>query len=309
MNTFDINDSLKIQGFYSITFPTFDMPYHNHISYEIMLVLDGCCSVYFLENESEENQETVVNIASNQLLFINRGVIHRLLVDNPDQKILNVEFILSKENTCFNLSKLTALSQNLTNLFRKTEPFFIIENPEVNTVMQNLLKELCSSREEDKSFMSHLLLCQLLLAIAREKHSTLNQNFMPHIKHACKFIYSNFKNKLSISDVASYCKISVSYLQKLFLQKFHMGVNQFIIDYRLSHAEKLISKNIPINQVYHMSGFQSRQNFEYNFKKKFGCSATNYSRKQQTQNTRYKNYTVDIQYISHPLLHENEISF
>lgn len=113
----------SIDGYYTTTFQPFDMPYHCHDNYELIYIVQGNCSVILL-NDSQEKNETVT-LFTNQFIVINSGQFHRLIVDESNTKIMNLEIkpVVSKSNNFSFLHSLHACP-TLKTLLKKNPPYY-----------------------------------------------------------------------------------------------------------------------------------------------------------------------------------------
>ena len=110
----------------------------------------------------------------------------------------------------------------------------------------------------------------------------LSQNQYEKIKPAIDYINENFlKGKISVGHLADICKISESYLKKLFVKKFGLPPAKYIIQLRTNYACDLLQSGLyNITKVAEMCGYADIYYFSHQFKEYIGVSPTEYKRKQ-----------------------------
>ncbi len=124
---------------------------------------------------------------------------------------------------------------------------------------------------------------EILLLLSKEVYiqnsvDVINRNLNYYkIKDVLAYVYSNFSQDLSLSNLTAKFYISKTYLNKMF--KLHTGftVNQYIIAVRIAAAKKLLQKGIPVSQIYEQVGFNNYSHFIRTFKKIVGISPKQYA--------------------------------
>lgn len=93
-----------------------------------------------------------------------------------------------------------------------------------------------------------------------------------------KFILENIKNSFEISELASYCNVSKSTLDKRIRRITKKNVSQYIREYRLEYSIRLMQKGVrSIKKVCHESGFNSAAYYCLAFKKYKGITPKKYA--------------------------------
>lgn len=95
------------------------------------------------------------------------------------------------------------------------------------------------------------------------------------------YIQNNFKNNISLKQMAKEFGYSYNYLSAYFKTRFGCGYAEYVNRFRLEEAVNLLKKtNIAITQIAFESGFTSTRNFNDVFKKKYGISPLSYRKTQ-----------------------------
>ena len=98
------------------------------------------------------------------------------------------------------------------------------------------------------------------------------------------YIHTNkpyLNNDLRLVQLADKIGFSSHILSKLINEKSKKNFNQFINEYRLEEAKKLLIENSEarIKTIYFDVGFNNKATFNTAFKNKFNCTPSEYKRK------------------------------
>ncbi len=98
---------------------------------------------------------------------------------------------------------------------------------------------------------------------------------LSEIEKLAGYIEKNFKNKLTLDELAQIYHSSVSKMCKDFKKKYNVPIFEYILELRLNYAKRyiLIHPNVKIKWVAHNSGFNDTSYFCRAYKKRFGTSA------------------------------------
>ncbi len=97
---------------------------------------------------------------------------------------------------------------------------------------------------------------------------------------AQKYIEDNYKNSsLSVSDISEALCVNQTYLRKMFKSEFDMTLSEFITQYRMQEAKKLITTtNEKLTVVAESVGYSDVSYFSNVFKKYYGTSPRSMSK-------------------------------
>ena len=101
---------------------------------------------------------------------------------------------------------------------------------------------------------------------------------------AKKFIFDNYKSKITISDICAEIGCSKSTLITTFKKQFGTTVNSYITEVRLKEAATMLTmgdKNI--GEIAIQTGFSDQSYFSKVFSAKFGVPPSEYTAKEQIQ--------------------------
>ena len=95
-----------------------------------------------------------------------------------------------------------------------------------------------------------------------------------------KYVESNYKSSITLSDIASFLKYDYHYVSRYFKANFNMTFTDFINTYRLQTATNLLENtSLRIIDIALECGFKSVRAFNDAFKKQLNCSPSEYRKK------------------------------
>ncbi|MEG0306507.1 MAG: AraC family transcriptional regulator [Clostridium sp.] len=157
------------------------------------------------------------------------------------------------------------------------------ENPIFTDNSQGMLKqELLKLIEifESHHFNEYEAMGQLYLVFSK-----MQQSKKEHLKtydkgysdKAVDFIQHNYSYDIKIADIAKHIGIDRTYLYKIFIQLHNISPQQYLIQFRLHVACKLLeSSNINITEISYSSGFKDTPAFYKHFKRHYGITPSKY---------------------------------
>ena len=140
---------------------------------------------------------------------------------------------------------------------------------EMNAVFDRLF---CSDNAFDE-YICYYEIVRLLSLVANEKEGRSS----PYIEKALHYIKDNYREKISVEDIATQVQLSSSHLFALFKKEFGVSPISFLNSYRMSiAAEQLQATKKPINQISSEVGVDDSIYFNKIFKKYYQISPTEY---------------------------------
>lgn len=125
---------------------------------------------------------------------------------------------------------------------------------------------------------------QWLLQTISEYYRSLqdgnNKKYSSRVIKIISYIENNYSNSgLSSSEISKKLNFSESYLRKLFKDEMKVSISDYLLQYRIEVAKKLLIKpNSKASEVYSKVGFSTSQYFSTVFKKKTGLTPKEYQR-------------------------------
>ena len=97
------------------------------------------------------------------------------------------------------------------------------------------------------------------------------------------YIAENYKNNISLTEIAEHCNFSVSRLSHIFKQYGHMSITQYLIKMKMiKAADLLLYTTANISQIAAELGYNDPNYFSLQFKKYYGMSPKDYRKHNST---------------------------
>lgn len=224
---------------------------HTHDYFEIEYIISGS-GIYIIDGISYK-------IEPNMLFYMTPANIHTVISENSDMITL-----LIKDCTVFK-----HISQgNYAQKLNKSDAI--------------LFEALCTElmkHEDNQEFC--LQLVQLILSKIHMLSSKTGNPSTDQTKKAIIYILNNFKDNISLSQVAEYVNLTPSYFSALFKKEQKMNFKEYVDNLRFEYAQKLLrNTDSSIYEVCTQSGFNNYENFIRRFTKKYGISPLEYKKSQ-----------------------------
>lgn len=132
------------------------------------------------------------------------------------------------------------------------------------------------------------LLNKLIITCLRERIiSGVNilslENKHDYLADAIKYIQTHLRENPSLDETACHVNISASYLSKIFINYLHTPFSTFVLNERITYAQKLlVDSKLSMTEIASETGFSSNSYFSDCFKRTTGLSPLKF-RKQNGQ--------------------------
>ncbi|SET60551.1 AraC family transcriptional regulator [[Clostridium] polysaccharolyticum] len=278
MNKYDIteNDFNPTVLFASKSKLVEDGYYHDHDYTEITVILSGT-GKYYIEGKNYD-------VKAGDVIMCNPGVMHQSLEANEKEPI--VEFVAGFTHFHF-----TGMPEN-SILLNDNE--FVLRMPlEGRQEIMKRCYEMVAEYETShlgKYFMLKAQLMQIILLILREmqpvketqksyRFESYNKNYV--VKKIISYLNENYACKISLDQIAQNLYLSPVYISKLFKEETGESPINYLIKIRLNRAKELLEREEhgSIRSVASEVGYEDVYHFSKLFKKYYGISPLNYSKK------------------------------
>lgn len=256
--------------------------FHWHEFLEISYIEEGE-GVYEIEDK-------LFPVKKGDIVIINGIERHRVTYQEGNSLYETVihfdpELIWSKEDL--------AMNNGYMKLFSKGANF--INRPKLDDDEQNLLAQLISDivieSNYKKPYYQHVIKSKLLLLIAyllrqggtrpvNEIEVVLKRNNIERIEKILEYIHENYKDRISLEQVARAFYMNSSYFSEYF--KKNMGINflDYLVKIRINEAIKMLQDNrLNTTEIAYNCGFNNISSFYNAFKKITGTNPGKYSQK------------------------------
>ena len=249
------------------------VPLHWHAELEIVVIKKGTglISVDFEKR----------TVSSGDIVFIRPGQLHSIEQNGArkmeyENIILKPELLISGEADLCASQLITPLMKGELRCVTFLTPA-VPGYPEISDCISRI-DHLCEKRPDGYQLAVKGFLFQLvfLLLSHRQKKSTspaLQTKSLEKIKTILKYVEEHYADHITIDDMAAITFYSKSHFMKFF--KAHMGTGfiEYLNDYRLTIAERLLrTSDATVLEIAEKSGFDNLSYFNRMFKRKYGQS-------------------------------------
>lgn len=116
---------------------------------------------------------------------------------------------------------------------------------------------------------------------------------LSYIRKTNNFIQENFRQKITMDQIADFVGINKAYLQRQYKKYTGQTILESINTLRVQRATNLLrNTNLPIQQIALQVGFSNKNQLNYEFKKVVGLPPSDYKRSfiKSTIDHHYENY-------------------
>ena len=126
------------------------------------------------------------------------------------------------------------------------------------------------------------LISKVLSHFANEEYITQfsknnNNSATTLIDSMISFIENNYMYPISVKDICNKLKVSQSYLYRCSMAILNISPNNYILYFKMAKADRLLKiKDLSIEEIAEMTGYENIYHFSNTFKKHFGISPSSY---------------------------------
>lgn len=250
--------------------------WHWHTEFEFVYIQ----SDFIIANAGAEQ----FHLTKGQGLFINSKVLHRF-TSTVDAKVPNFlclpTFIAPAESLIYRQFVAPILSSGVTcQVFTPQIPW----HDQVLKIMQKII--LLQNRSENE-LLSSALMQQMWYLIYDRMHELWSlQPEKPTASAQAKlqlimsYMHEHYMEELSLDDIASHALLSKSTILTLFKNNLQMSPINYLIQYRLTQATKLLhNSEKKLASIAIETGFHNVEYFCRMFKKQYGITPTEYRKR------------------------------
>ncbi len=251
----------------------FDYPIHYHPEYELNLVLDS--------TGKRIVGDSITDYSEIDLVLIGPNTYHAWTGDRKysHSHVVTIQFaedLLSEQ--ILNKKLMSPIKRMLESSYRGIE---FSEDTKRN-IRDKMLK-----LSQSHGFDSILSFLSILydLAISRNQNLLASTTFksefeLPQshrIKKVVEHLQKNYSEDIMLSEVAGMVNMSDSAFSHFFKKKTRHSFSDYLIDIRISHASRmLLETSQNVSEICYNCGFNNLSNFNRLFKKKKGCTPSEF---------------------------------
>jgi len=121
--------------------------------------------------------------------------------------------------------------------------------------------------------------CEILVAFIRKYHLTAgrNANYSHHVQSIINYINSNYRKKLSVSELAGIFHLNPHYMGSLFIREAGRSISEYILELRLIlSVQLLMSSSLSVSEIAFECGFNTPAYFIVKFRERYGAPPKKY---------------------------------
>lgn len=252
------------------------VPMHWHEEFEINYILEGAAE-FICGDEKFISQKgdiiiTQPNVTHSIYPYKDTCQIYDTLVFNSDI------FCYSENDRYFKqcISHLINGSVRLQSHITPEHCYYT----EIQIIAENIFSCAKGNTPQlDMLMRSEILRLFWLLQIDAEEYTVDNRE-NDIIRSALSYIHKNFRENISIQQLAKYVHLSPSYFMAQFRKSVGISTTEYILHYRINYiCKELADTSKNISDIAFDSGFRNLSNFNRQFLKVMGCTPIQYKKK------------------------------
>ena len=229
---------------------------HFHDFFELEYIISGS-GTYTVDGKDYP-------IETGSLFFLTPLNYH--CVDIKDAELYNVMFSGDICNHVF--------LQGLT----KSAPVAIQTEGDTSRCFEVLLEELC--RNVNDRGLAVVLLDAIVARLERETAREQQKQNLSAVSQAELYILTNFRNEVTLEDVANEVALAPAYFSRLFKQKTGVNFKTYLNQMRFDYSKKLLEySDMTVMQICTDCGFRDYPNFIRRFKQYAGVYPAQFRKK------------------------------
>jgi AraC-like DNA-binding protein len=258
--------------------PNFEVPWHQHIEYELILFTEGA-GLSFIGNYVGEFE-------TGDIFFLGSNVPHTFQKSHEDL-ITSAVVVHFKENfwgeEILNLPE----SKSIRRLMQRS-----MNGLKLNGQTKEILKPLIQSLETEKGFWRITKLCECLSTLAETKDyitvstqeiKALNPRDKDRIDGVFQYTMENFKEPIQLSLISKKAGMSIPAFCNYFKKRTKKTYIDFVNEVRVGYACKLLlTTQMSILQICFDCGFNTVANFNRQFLKIKRATPSQYRKRLET---------------------------
>lgn len=121
---------------------------------------------------------------------------------------------------------------------------------------------------------------QLFSCMTRPESGGRSDHNEQYYQRALEYITNNYSYNLRIQDIADYIGVDRTYLYKIFMREAQISPKQYLLQYRIRAAAKLLqTQDYTVTEIAYSCGFRDSAAFCYHFRQQIGMTPRQYREK------------------------------
>jgi AraC-like DNA-binding protein len=258
----------------SYSTPRFEVPWHQHIEYELILFTEGH-GTGFIGNY-------IGNFNTGDIFFLGSNLPH--CFQKADKQMITSAVVVQFREDFWGESFLQLPeAKKIRNLLDISSRGLRIKNS-----LLSILAPRVKKLEHVSGFERIILICECLNQIAETKQfetvstqdvKELNTRNRERLGKIFSYTIENFDEAVTLEDIAGYVSMSVPAFCNYFKKSTKKTYIDFLNEVRIGHAcKQLIETGKQVEAICYESGFNTIANFNKQFYKVKNCTPSGYRR-------------------------------
>ncbi len=116
-----------------------------------------------------------------------------------------------------------------------------------------------------------------------------------HIRRAVEYVRNHYFDAIGVADIARYVCIDRTYLYELFRKYLGVSPQYYLVNYRLTRAEELLTHTeLTLSEIALSCGYQNAYSFGKAFKAKRGIAPIKFREKNRSEKKEYLEHHKDV---------------
>ena len=254
---------------------------HFHVDSEIHIILSGDALIEI------DGDDVLMNVGDICLLAPRSSHYPKNSSDNLEK--LNFSFDWMKNYSYGKREKAFSEYVYYSNIFKSVSEYFIINDPELLSIVKKLISERFSY-ENEHIYRAYLAVFFVTLAKRIKEHHppykeqairgvSESENGLRQRKIVEEFFQKRYNEEVSIEDLAKDLCLSVPHTHRIVKKVFEVGFKKTLMKQRIEHACMLIKQqNLTLTEIAFHSGYTSYNGFLSAFKSHMGKTPKEYEK-------------------------------
>lgn len=236
-----------------------------------------------------EKADNVILLKSDQLLLIPPGIVHDVVMDDPEARAFVIAFSCSSsenlrplQDTVFQAEK--SMRSLLCQMIGELESTFIHDADTLNLYrFRPNADSPLGAEQMICSYLEQILISLLRKATMHRGQIVSHKNFREAIQlylaeQVTAYIREHIGEKMTVAQIAEYFHYSRARLSTIYKSATGRGINETISAERLDRAKKmLLRQDMTVTQISDALGYPSPQYFSQKFSQATGCAPSRYA--------------------------------
>ena len=256
---------------------------HKHRGWSLFYNISGAAHVVVLHGQKEKT----IDLNSGEFVFLSSKEPHRLYIrENDNSYMLHLMLYPCEEkDATLSFKQLKNVSEDAYRMLCNSSLF--VHAADINTMLINTLTEVLHSidfcrKNKELSAVPGLMLQTMLIEITYLNKQNIEPRNDRYVNRAIAYLKGHSTEVVRVAEVAAKVGVHPAYLQRIFKERMEMSMMEYLVQYRVRKARRLLSNtSFPIIDIAFECGFSNRQHFSRCFRQTEGMTPSEFRRHNQ----------------------------